>query len=194
MLVWAAGQDVFELLEKVKEKHHNPRLQEASIAVAFQDSKPFVRGRFNWGKTTKFSPSVKVWQDTKYDFLITLCGDSWDSILVGDQREALLDLHLECCQVEYVPEMKNENGKSKPAKDKWGRIIYTEEIKIDDNGDPKWKIEPLDLHIFQLNVGRYGCWCQDLLDFQSALVRTTKKVIDWKQEEPPEITEDINFA
>lgn len=175
MEVWAADAEVFELLSKVKEKHHT-RLLEANIAVAFVDSKPFTKGRFNWGKAIKFKPSMKVWQDVKYDFLITICCDAWDLILDAEQREALLDLHLECCQVEYVPEMENVNGKQKPVKDKWGRLVYTEEVKLDDSGEPKWKVEPLDLHIFQKNVKRFGCWCQDLLDLKTVLA--TSKTCD----------------
>lgn len=168
MTVWSADQSVFDLVEKVKTKHHLPRLADAGIAVTIKDAKAFVRNRFNWGTTTKFSPAAKVHLDKSYDFLITLASDAWN-ILSGDQKEALIDLRVSCCQVEYEPEMIEENGKKKPVKDKWGRNVYTNIIKMDEEGNPKWKAVPLDLHIIQDNVGRYGCWCQDLVDLKSAI-------------------------
>ena len=177
MKVRVAEQEVFYLVDKVKSQFHMPRLEMAHIAIEFKDSKPFVRGRFNWGKTRRFAASDKLWQpDVPYDFLISLCDEAWH-ILAGEQREALIDLHLNCCQVEYHPEMEAINGKEKPAKDKWGRTIYTEEIYYDeDTGEPKWKVIPLDLHVFQDNVVRYGCWCTDLIDLKAAIKQSDSKI------------------
>lgn len=169
MIVWPANNEVQSIVEKVKTTHHFKRLQEASIAISFNDSKAFVNGRFNWGKTSKFSPVAKIWHAKKYDFQISLPSDLWHSILNADQREAWIDLHMTRCQVEYVPITVEENGKKKPVKDEWGRTQYTDEIKRDEDGEPKWKLWPLDLEVFQDNVLRYGCWCQDLLDFQNVI-------------------------
>lgn len=170
MLFWTAPQEVLELADSIRTHHHLPRLEEASIAVSFSDRKPFIGGRFNWGKTSKFSPSAKIWQHKKYDFHISLPADTWHSLLDGNQREAWLDLHLTRCTVEYVPATVLENGKKIPRKDEFGRIEYTNEIKRDDEGFPKWKILPLDLFVFQENVSRFGCWCRDLTEFQQILV------------------------
>ncbi len=167
--VWAGDENVFALVNKVKEQYHLPRLQAARIAVSFVDSKPFIGGRFNWGKVSKFSAAAKVWHGDEYDFLITLSDTAFNDVLEGKQREANIDLLLNCCQVEYVPEMETKGAKPKPAKDKWGRIIFTDEIKLDEEGDVKWKVVPLDLHAYQDNVVRYGCWCEDLLDLESAI-------------------------
>lgn len=171
MLVWPASSDVVGLMNSVRERYHLPRLEEANIALSFNDSKPFVGGRFNWGKTSKFSPHAKVWhpKDSRYDFQISLPSDAWHSVLDGKQREAWLDLHLSRCQVEYVPETAVENGKKVSIKDEWGRVQYTDEIRRDDEGNPRWKLDPLDLNVFQENVLRYGCWCPILLDFGSAV-------------------------
>lgn len=168
MQVWVADSDVFSLIEKVKTQYHCPRLEDASIAASFVDAKPFIRERFNWGKVSKFAPAAKLWHEKKHDFLITLCDAAWH-ILSESQKEALIDLHLNCCQVEYKPEMIGENGKQKPAKDDWGRIVYTNQVKFDEDGNPKWKVLPLDITMFQENVVRYGCWCQDLLDLKTAI-------------------------
>lgn len=181
MAVWPADQSVFDLVEKVKKKSHN-HLDEANVAVCIKDAKAFVRNRFNWGSTTRFSPTAKVWhpEDKRYDFLITLASDAWN-ILTANQKEALVDLRVSCMQVEYEPEFVEENGKKKPVKDKWGRQVYTNIVKVDDEGNPKWKVVPLDLHVIQDNVSRYGCWCQDLIDLKSVIkdseLRLTKSEV-----------------
>lgn len=166
-----ASEDVFALVNDVKLKYHVPRLLEARIAVSFVESKPFIAGRFNWGKVSKFSEAAKIWQGDEYDFCITLCDCAYNDVLEGKQREALLDLLLNCCQTEFVPEMEQKGTKAVPAKDKWGRIIYTDEIKLDEDGNVKWKVVPLDLHAYQDNVSRYGCWCEDLLEMKNAIKR-----------------------
>jgi Putative phage metallopeptidase len=169
MLLWHADKDILQILDKVKTQYHHPRLEQASVALCFNDSSPFLKGRFNWGKTSKFSAVSKLFQDKKYDFLISLCGDAWHSVLASEQREALLDLHLTRCEAEYEAEIIEENGKKIPVKDKWGRIQYTNVMKVDDEGFPRWKVLPLDLDTFTENVVRFGCWCQNLLDFKSAI-------------------------
>ena len=175
MIVWPASNEVLDIVLKVKEKYHHPRLQEANVALSFNDSKPFLNGRFNWGKTSKFAAAAKIWQAKKYDFQISLPADSWHSILNADQREAWIDLHLTRCQVDWVPVTVEENGKKKPVKDEWGRVQLTDEMKRDADGEPKWKLWPLDLEVFQGNVLRYGCWCEDLLDFQAVIHNVDKK-------------------
>lgn len=173
---WAADKSVVDLFTEVKRKYHSSRLAEAEIAVCFVDSKPFVKGRFNWGKVRRFQPVDKLWHSdqNRYDFLIMLCSDAWNNVLSGMQREALADLHLTRCSVDYEPveEETTVGGvtKKKVVKDEWGRIEYTQEIKRDkETGECKWKIEPLDLNTFSSNVQRYGVWCSELLDFKEAL-------------------------
>ena len=174
-----APPEVFDLVNQVKEKYHLPRLQSASIAVAFSDSKPFKKGRFNFGKASKFSPGFQIWMADTYDFELTLCDIAFNDILeTSVQKQAYIDLLLNCCQVEYVPQMQEGGNKPKPAKDNWGRIIYTDEIKYDEDGNPKWKIETLDLPAFQDNVTRFGCWCEDLLDFKNAIKNCDQKLIE----------------
>jgi hypothetical protein len=59
---WQASDDVNDLFKKLKEKHHHPRLEMANFAICFLDTKPFIKGRFNWGKVQKFTPLAKLWQ------------------------------------------------------------------------------------------------------------------------------------
>jgi len=169
MLVWKADNEVMALANHIKERFHLPRLFEASIAVAFNDAKPFIRNKFNWGKTQKFTNHAKLWHQHTFDFVITLSADAWLEVLSGIQREALLDLHLARCQVDYEPVVVEENGAKKAAKDQWGRVQYTDIMKLDEEGHPKWKLEPLDIYVLQDNVSRFGCWCEDLADFRQII-------------------------
>lgn len=176
MLVWVAPPEVCEIVESVKNKHMMPRLAEASIAVCFQDVKPFTKdGRFNFGKTQKFSKLAQLWHGSRHDFLIQLPAEAWHNLLNMHQREAWIDLRLRCCQVEYVPEVHTENGAKKPVTDEFGRIQYTEEIKRDEEGNPKWRVVPLDLQIFTENVAKYGLWCEDLSEFKEVLAQCEKE-------------------
>lgn len=168
---WKAPFEVVELLNSVKEKYHQPRLANASIAICFEESKPFVRNKLNLGKVAKFSPLARLWQGTQHDFCLSIPMDLWHSVLKGSQREAYLDLQLTRCGVEYLPEeIEEEGGKKKKVKDEWGRIQYTKEIKTDDEGNPKWKVAPLDLEVFADNVRRYGLWSEALLDLKDAII------------------------
>jgi len=170
--VWKAPGPIFDLTTEVKERHHMPRLRDAKITVAMHDSKPFKNNRLNWGKTSKFSQFNKIWQGDVLDFCIVLCADVWHSVLDENQREALIDLHLTRCEVEYVPEL---NEDEKPVKDEFGRTSYTDEIKLDDEGKKKWQVVPLDLIVFSSNVRRYGLWIEEIDNFGHALKRAEEE-------------------
>jgi hypothetical protein len=167
---WKAPAEIIELVEKVKSRFHLPRLAESSIVVAIEDSKPFLRNKLNLGKVSKFNALAKLWQGQAHDFCISIPSDLWHSILKGEQREAYLDLQLTRCGVEYIAETVEENGKKKPVKDEWGRIQYTQEIKRDDEGAPKWKVLPLDLDVLTSNMRRYGLWHDDLLELKNVVI------------------------
>lgn len=175
MQVWVADKEIHDLANAVKAKHHHPRLEHASVAVCFSDAKAFVNGRFNWGKTTKFTSLAKLFHTNKYEFLINLPSDGWYDILNEAQRAAWIDLRLCCCQVDYMPETIEENGVKKPLKDQWGRIQYTDVIKLDEDGNPKWKIVAPDLNVLIDNVAHYGAWCQDLLDFKQVIEKENER-------------------
>jgi hypothetical protein len=170
---WEANSDVVDLLNIVKGKHHHPRLEQATFAVCFTDTKPFIKDRFNWGKVQKFSPLARLWhpENKKYDFLFVLSGTAWSNVLSITQREALLDLHLTRCDVDYEPEENTDpvTNKKQVVKDEWGRVQMSNNIKYDDDGVPKWKVHPLDLNVFAENVSRYGIWCEDILTIKKAV-------------------------
>lgn len=184
---WPAAQEVITLMEQVKAKNH-PLLVDAKVAVAFIDAKPFAKNRFNFGKASKFSSLNQLWQakDQKYVYQILLPADGWYQVLAGVQLEAWLDLHLTRFHPEMIPDMDGFEQedvpvddeapkgkfkkKVKPKKDKFGRIIYTNDVKLDEeSGEPIWRVDPLDLHIFAKNAARYGLWCEDLQNFGEAV-------------------------
>lgn len=167
---WKASSEVIDLLNLVKENHHHPRLKDAKVGIAMDESKPFLKNKVNLGKVTKFSPLARLWQGQQYDFCISISMDLWKSALKGPQRDAYLDLQLSRCSLEYLPEEVEENGKKKKTKDEWGRIQYTQEVKLDDEGNPKWKVLPLDLEIFAGNVRRYGLWLDEFLELKDAII------------------------
>ncbi len=186
---WPAAQEVINLMEHVKAKNH-PLLIDATVAVAFIDSKPFTKNRFNFGKASKFSSLNQLWQpkDQKYTYQILLPADGWYQVLAGIQLEAWLDLHLTRFHPEMIPDMEgavDQNDapvdedapkggkfkkKPKPKKDKFGRVIYTNDVKLDEErGEPIWQVDGLDLHVFAKNAARYGLWCEDLQNFGEAV-------------------------
>ncbi len=77
-------------------------------------------------------------------------------------------------EAEFLPEVVVENGKKKVQKDEFGRVQYSNELKIDDDGNPKWKVSPLDLLVFTQNVSRYGLWCEELLELNDAIIDNDK--------------------
>lgn len=173
---WKVSADVNDLVQLVRGKYHQ-HLVDAKIAVAFDDSKPFKNDRLNWGKTLRFSDLNKLWQSPMvFDFCIILSSDVWHDVLDASQKEALIDLHLTRCVVEYVPETVIENGRKKVIKDQFGRVKYTNEMKFDDSGNPKWKVIPLDIWVFTKNVGRYGLWCDELMEFNVAIESSNNKL------------------
>ena len=93
-IVWKAPSNILDLLDQVKTKNHHPRLETARVTVALNDSKPFLKNRFNWGTVTKFSEFNKLWQDEPHDFCLNVCSDVWHDLLDTNQQEALIDLQL----------------------------------------------------------------------------------------------------
>ena len=162
---WQASQDIYDLVDVVKTKYHLPRLENAKVAVCFQDSKTFVKNKLNLGNVSKFSGVQKLWQKQNYDFCITIPFGLWSDVL-KNHKEAFLDLCLSRCSVEYIPLFQEENGKKRKIVDEYGRVEYSSEIKTDDVGNPVYKILPLDIEVFTENASRYGIWMECLVDFK----------------------------
>lgn len=168
-VMWEVSEDVVNLLAKVKNKFHN-NLSQATFALAFDESNAFVKNKFNWGKTLKFSEFNKLWQKpTKFDFAIVLSSSVWSEYLDDTQKEAIIDLHLCRCDAEYEPEVVLEGKKKIKVKDEHGRIKYTNTIKLDSNGNPKWKLDAIDMDVLSKNVKHYGLWSNEFLDIKNVI-------------------------
>jgi hypothetical protein len=164
-LVWPAPTEITERLQEVKDRYHS-QLESVSIVIELSDAKPFKVNRLNLGSLRKFSTANKIWQKGDFDFCITIVGEVWQEILQGDQRDALIDLHLTRIEPVCEPQVIVENKKRIICKDDFGRIILTEQQKLDKNGEPKWRILPIDLGVLAQNVRRYGYWFDDLIEFR----------------------------
>lgn len=175
-MTWQASSDIFDLLNAVKNKFHKKRLEEAEIAISLNQTKPFIKGRLNLGKTSKFSPIAKIWhpRDKQFDFHISICADVWVDLLNDHQKEAILDLHLTRCDAEFIPQIIEENGKKQKVVDDFGRIQYSEEMKRDAEGNPKWKVNPIDIITITDNISRYGLWYSDLVEMGD-IIKNDKK-------------------
>jgi len=161
---------VRQLLSDVKQKYH-PHLQQALIGLAFADTKPYIRDCLNLGKVAKFTPAARLWMapDKQYDFSVTLSVDVWFEVLNDAQREALLDLNLTRCKVEYEPETVQINGRKQIVKNEYGLTQYTDVMKTDDEGRPVWRVAPLDIMVLAENLKRYGAWYTDLIELKQAV-------------------------
>jgi len=159
---WKASGNVYDIMNEIKDLHHKSRLENAKVALAFVDSKPYINDDINLGRVSKFTDFDKIWMNEEFDFHITICCDVWNSILNLSQKKALIDLQLTRCQVEYVPATVVEGKKKKTLKDDYGKIQYTTEVKLDDNGNPKWKVLPLNFYVISENISRFGLWCHPL--------------------------------
>lgn len=170
-MIWKAPTEVVEMLLEVKKTHHSPRLDPASLAVCFDESKPFVKNRINLGRLSKFSALARLYQRDRHDFCLTIPSVLWTEILPKENdRMAYLDLQLTRCDLEYETETYEENNKKKKVTDEFGRLKFTNQPKIDDEGNYKWIVQPMDLEVFGKNVRRYGLWLEELRALEEAIV------------------------
>ena len=170
MAIWPADKAVIELLEEVKFKAHLPRLEKLKFCVSITDGPAFVKDRLYLGRVTRIPECYRMRQKEPADFEITISGGTWGEILKKpEQRAALLDLHLTRVQPVYKNEVIIENKKRVVAKDEFGRIKKTEEVKVDKNGEPMWTIDPLDMRVIVQNIRRYGFWFDDLAEVFSVV-------------------------
>jgi hypothetical protein len=171
MEMWIASAAVNDLLAKVRIKHSHLEEHNVSIIVLFSDGKPFVNDRINLGSLKRTPKLARVLGGgtQSYEFCLIVNMDVWTEILNPTQQEALLDLHLSRIEPEYEPETITENKKKKVVKDELGRVKYTSVVKTNEDGRPKWKLNPLDLQVFTQNVTRYGLWSEELATFSKAV-------------------------
>ncbi len=69
---WKVPDEILELAVVLQQRNHVPRLQDATIVVCFDDTKPFVKNNLNLGKVVKFSVLNKLWHKQECDFWIVV--------------------------------------------------------------------------------------------------------------------------
>lgn len=164
--IWEAPADIANLVRRVKEKHHHPRLALASIWVLVSDSKAIRDNRFVPTQSRKCTRTEKL--SSAHDFKIVVMAEAWE-MLTNEQRFTAIDEALCRCGVRYIPQMLEINGKKEPVKDDLGRTIYTDEISYDKEGVPKWKINAPDAGLYFGLLGRHGEYCEEARNVVRAL-------------------------
>jgi len=149
---WLAGTEIKMMIEKMKQENH-PHLAEARIAALLTDKRKISGNKIVLGTAKKVSAEDKVLSD--FDFKIILSGEDWAQ-LTEKEKFALIDHELSHLDVARVPQTETVGGRKKPVKDEFGRTIYTDEIKYDDDGKPKWKLRSHDFENFFHIAERYG--------------------------------------
>lgn len=159
MAVFLADPNTIKLMEEVRNAYH-PHLLEARIVVMFFDKRRVNGEHIVLGVAKKISEEDKIL--CHFDFKIILSAMDWGE-LEDIERRALLDHELSHCGVEYEPIMEKVGGKDVPVKDQYGRIIPSDKIKRDDEGNPKWKLIPHDFENFYSIAERYGLEVSSLI-------------------------------
>ncbi len=153
---------IYKQMIEVQKANH-PLLSEANFIMFVDYSEP-SGAVAKFGKAQMASPQVKCL--TGADFVITIYSLAWEK-LTTEGRDALLDHELSHCSPVFEPE-KDEFGK--PAKDGWGRTIYSSKVKRDEeSGATKWKTVEHDVTEFVEVLRRRGLWVDSLKAMRDAM-------------------------
>ena len=151
--IWEAPSNIVDIFERVRREHHERRLAKASLWYLVSDGPAVSRNQVVHTKVNRCTKPEKL--ASGHDFRIVVLAESW-SHLTDAQREVVADEALCRCGVKYVPRMVEINGKEQPLKDEWGRVIHTDQISYDDEGVPKWVLNPPDAGLFYAVLRRHG--------------------------------------
>lgn len=173
MAIWELEQDsaVYQKLTNLISRCHQ-HLAEAKIVLYACDKNKLNGEKVTIAEASKASSKMKA--STNADFTITIYMGLW-STLTDTQKEACLDHELMHCGVHYVPvteqigTTRRGRAKTRIVKDEFGRTQYTNEIKRDENGVPKWRLITHDLEEFRDIVARHGVWDDSIQAFKDVL-------------------------
>jgi len=170
--IWEAPQDIQQLVHRLKKQYHHPRLAQASLWMLISDAKGVVDNKIIATRTGKCTKHEKL--STGHDFKITILAETWAN-LTDAQREIAVDEALCRCGVKYIPQTIEVNGKKETLKDEWGRVIHTDQISHDDEGNPRWKLNKPDAELFFAMLGRHGEHGEEVENVTRALNRQPLK-------------------
>ena len=163
--IWNAPKDIESAIRTLKDEHH-PHLGSASIWVLCSDSKPIRNNQLMVTMTKRCGKTEKL--ATGHDFKIIVLMEAWAN-LPDSARMLALDEALCRCGVKYVPQTIEINGKKEVVKDDLGRVIYTDEIDVDKEGEPKWKVNPPDAGLYYSLLQRHGKYSEEAENAIAAL-------------------------
>jgi hypothetical protein len=155
--LWVAPKEIQKLINEIKDEHHD-RLGSASVWALCADSKPIRNNQLVVTMTKKCSKTEKL--STGHDFKIIVLMEAWANLPDAARRLAV-DEALSRCGVRYVPQTIEINGKKEVVKDDLGRTIFTDEIDVDKEGEPKWKINPPDAALYFPLLQRHGKYSEE---------------------------------
>lgn len=176
MAIWELEQNdpIYTTMGELISRYHT-HIAEAKIVIYCSDKNRTRANKIIIADASKAPAKLKA--STSADFTITLYMMPWGD-LDTNQKRACLDHELYHCGVHYEP-VQEQIGQSRQGRqrmqvvrDEYGRIQYTNEIKRNENGEPKWRILPHDLEEFCDIVERYGRWDESIQSFSDALDRS----------------------
>ncbi len=172
MSIWTLKENAEEylLLKELIERFHM-YLQESKIVLYASDKNKLKANQVVVAESGKAPMKLKAAIDA--DFTIMFY-PYWTN-LNAKEKLACLDHQLKRCSVHYEP-YKEQVGTSRGGKpklsvvrDEFGRKQYTNEIKRDEFGKPKWRLLPYEVEEYHEVVLRHGAWNEILDEFRNAL-------------------------
>lgn len=155
--IWQAPKEIRDLVTEVRDEHH-PHLTAASFWVLVSDRKAISDNRVIVTTSKKCTKEEKL--STGHDFKIVVLAESWAN-LPDSAREIAIDEALCRCGVQYVPQSMEVNGKKEIVKDDLGRVIYTDQVAYDNEGNPKWRINRPDAGLYYDMILRHGQYSEE---------------------------------
>lgn len=187
MPIWELEDNspVYSTISELVHNYHS-HLEEAKFIVYCSDKNNNKANKVVIAEASKAPARLKA--STNADFTITLYMMPWGDLNM-DQKRACLDHELYHCSVHYEP-VKEQIGQSRQGRarmqivrDEYGRIQYTDEIKRNESGEPKWRLISHDLEEFDEIVERYGRWDESIQSFSEALNRSSSETISQQEGE-----------
>lgn len=163
--IWEAPDDIRRTVEHVKAEHH-PHLANASLWVMMSDSKGIVDNRLVPTTTRLCTKTERL--SAGHDFKITISMEAWDK-LTDAQRRIAIDEALCRCGVKCEPKTVVVNGKEEVIKDDLGRVIYSEEVAIDKEGRPRWRVLKPDAALYFPLLRRHQLYSEEAENVQRVL-------------------------
>lgn len=163
--IWEAPADIRRAAEQIKLEHH-PHLANASLWVLCSDGKAIRNNQLLVTQSKKCTQTEKL--SSGHDFKLIVMAEAW-SALPDAARKVALDEALCRCGVKYVPQTVEVNGRKEVVKDEIGRVIYTDQIEYDNEGRPRWKINPPDAGLYYALLERHGAYSDEADNASRAL-------------------------